>query len=68
MLAVATPHREAIIMGWLFKSEEQRWAEAKQDAHKQRAANGQKVTGRAKSYTTTQQIKDQERIEKAKRR
>lgn len=50
----------------LFKSDAQKWAEAKQRAHQTRANNGQKVTSRAKKYTPAQQIADQQAIEKAK--
>ena len=46
-------------MGWLFKSEEQKWAEAKQRDHQDRAANGQKITKSRKNYTTDMQLRDE---------
>jgi hypothetical protein len=48
-------------MGWLFPSEKEKWAKAKTRAHKQRAANGQKVTKSRKTYTPAMQIADQKR-------
>lgn len=45
----------------VFKSEAQKLAEAKTAAHQRRADNGQRVTRSAKTYTTAQKLKDQQR-------
>jgi hypothetical protein len=52
----------------LFKSEDRRWVEAKQEAHQWRAANGMKVSKSCRSYTPQAQITDQQRVERAKRK
>jgi hypothetical protein len=43
------------------KTDDEKWAEAKTDAHVRRAGNGQRVTRSAKTYTPTQKLKDQQR-------
>lgn len=50
----------------IFKTKAQREAEAITRAHRQRAASGQRVKGKQKTYTAKQQIKDQEREWKAR--
>lgn len=50
------------IISDLFKSQAQREAEAKQQAHIQRAANGQKITKSRKNYTPAMQLQDQKRV------
>jgi hypothetical protein len=52
------------------KTEAEKWAEAKADAHKYRADHGMKVRKDRKNYTPAVEIADQQRVEreKAKRR
>jgi hypothetical protein len=52
-------------MGWR-KSEEQKWAEAKTNAHKLRAAAGHRHRKDQATYTAAEQIKDQMREHRAR--